>query len=195
MYSIDELKTMVDDCKACDLGMLRKNAILDDGYNNQKIMLVGEAPGEAEDNSGRPFVGPAGKLLDDVFKLKGIERKDIYICNVLKCRPTNNATPTKRQTEACTGFLERQIETINPSLIISMGNPATKIILRGNFDKVPGITFIHGNVYTTPGGRTVIPVYHTAYVLRNEDALGGFMDDMDLIAEHYRRIYNPDLEM
>jgi uracil-DNA glycosylase family 4 len=194
MYTIDELKERADSCNACGLGSTRENAVLDDGYSGQKIMLVGEAPGETEDVSGRPFTGLAGALLDEIFEEVGIDRSKIYITNILKCRPINNATPTEAQTNLCTPILEQQILTINPDLIIAIGAPAMRFLLKGNYTngKFPGITKINGLSYTTPGGRKVIPVIHPAYVLRNGLALDDFKEALRKVKAEYDVIYPVD---
>lgn len=188
---IEELRGYAERCNKCGLGCLRHHAVLDDGYQGQKIMLIGEGPGETEDETGRPFTGPAGILLDEILSELGMRRDRFYICNILKCRPPGNATPTEEQTAACTPILRNQVLAVEPELIVSMGNPATKWILSGLFEgrTIPGITRIHGRTFKTPGGRTVFPVFHTAYALRREEEIPVLRDDFAKIKHYYDKIY------
>jgi uracil-DNA glycosylase family 4 len=171
---------------------MRQNAVFADGNGNEKIMLIGEAPGEHEDEQGIPFVGLAGKLLNELFKEFGIERNKIYICNVLKCRPPGNATPSPFQITSCSNFLYRQIQLVNPKLIITMGNPATKFVLSSFIHDTPiaGITTLRGKEFVTPNKRLVIPVFHTAYLLRDMTKMDLMKMDMELISKHYQKIYS-----
>jgi uracil-DNA glycosylase family 4 len=186
-YNLEEIRYIAANCSRCELAFSRKQAILDDGYTGQKIMLIGEGPGELEDDLGRPFVGPAGKLLDSLLSEAGMARERLYICNVLKCRPINNATPTVAQTQACSRLLLWQLEVIKPELIIAMGNPAAKFMLSTTFPngKVPGITSIRGRFYTTPS--------HTAYILRDESKLPFLQEDFLKISKVYKEIYREEL--
>ena len=192
LFALETIRSRAEACNACGLRSYRNELVFADGDGSQKIMLIGEAPGVEEDLTGIPFVGPAGQLLNELFLEAGINRRDIYICNVLKCRPINNASPTVAQATSCRVFLLRQIQLIQPELIISMGNPASQLLLAGVFanGKVPGITQIRGQEYETPGGRIVFPVFHTAYILRDMSKMDIMKEDMQEIARRYRRIYN-----
>ncbi|MBN2018606.1 MAG: uracil-DNA glycosylase [Sedimentisphaerales bacterium] len=155
-------------CRKCDLGELRTNAVPGEGSPSARIMFVGEAPGADEDAQGRPFVGRAGQLLDKIIAACGLKRQDVWIGNILKCRPPDNRDPRPEEIVACLPFLQRQIELINPEVIVALGAHAAKTLLdtpksigqlRGLFhDYVPGI-----------GHRPIklMPTFHPAYLLRN----------------------------
>ena len=155
-------------CHRCCLGQTRNNIVFSDGVPNPKLMLIGEAPGFYEDKEGKPFVGKAGQLLDKIFASVGLTRKrDVYICNTVKCRPPENRNPEPAEKEACWEYLKAQIDIIQPKIILLCGNVAVQSIL-GN---VGGITKIRGkwykggdNVY----GAKLMPIFHPSYLLRND---------------------------
>ena len=154
-------------CAKCPLSQTRNNVVFSDGVPNEKIMLIGEAPGFYEDQQGKPFVGKAGQLLDRIFASVGFTRKDIYICNTLKCRPPDNRNPLPEEKEACWEYLKAQIDIIHPKIILLCGNVAVQSIL-GN---VGGITKIRGQWFQ--GGEIVhgaklMPIFHPSYLLRND---------------------------
>lgn len=156
-------------CSKCVLCEQRTQTVFGEGDPDAKLMFIGEGPGETEDKTGRPFVGRAGDLLDKMIVAMGFKREDVYIANVVKCRPPGNRAPTPAEVEACWGFLKRQLMTIQPRAIVTLGGPATKLIL--STDK--GITSIRGQWDTfrglAPEGPyiAVMPTFHPAYVLRN----------------------------
>jgi uracil-DNA glycosylase family 4 len=191
-YTLAQVQASANSCNVCGLGSTRQNAVFADGSGDERIMLIGEGPGEHEDEQGIPFVGLAGKLLNELLEEFGMDRKKIYICNVLKCRPPGNATPSPFQTSSCANFLYWQIKLVDPKLIITMGNPATKFVLSKVFENkpVPGITTIRGKEFRTPNDRLVIPVLHTAYILRDMSKLDLIKMDMKLISQHYKEIYS-----
>ncbi len=149
-------------CRGCELWQGRTNLVFGVGNPNADVLVVGEAPGAQEDLQGEPFVGRAGKLLNEMLGYAGLRREDIYIANVLKCRPPDNRNPQAPEIQACSYFLREQTRTINPRFIVTLGNFAMKFILKT--DK--GITKMRGQVHQA-GRFLVFPVYHPAYVLRN----------------------------
>lgn len=160
--SYDEMKADALSCTRCGLCETRNNVVLCDGEISARVMVVGEAPGATEDEMGKPFVGRSGKLLVGLFGEIGISRQDIYIANVLKCRPPENRDPLPEEIRKCGAFLEAQIEFVKPDVIVPVGNFATRYVLstREGITKLRGKTFARGN-------SIVIPTVHPAYVLRN----------------------------
>jgi uracil-DNA glycosylase family 4 len=158
-----EIKQAVPGCTACGLHKTRAQTVLGVGDENADWMLIGEAPGAEEDRLGDPFVGQAGKLLDNMLAAIDLARHDnVYICNVLKCRPPGNRNPEPDEVAKCTPFLLRQIELIEPKLIVAMGRFAAQTLL--NTDA--SIASLRGQVHRY-AGRPLIVTYHPAYLLRN----------------------------
>lgn len=155
-------------CHKCRLGETRHNIVFSDGVPNPKLMLIGEAPGFYEDKEGKPFVGKAGQLLDKIFESVGLTRKrDVYICNTVKCRPPENRNPEPDEKEACWDYLKSQIDIIQPKIILLCGNVAVQSIL-GN---VGGITKIRGKWFEgneVVHGAKLMPIFHPSYLLRND---------------------------
>ncbi len=167
--NLEALKKQATACRACRLASTRTSVVFGEGNPNAQIMIIGEGPGKQEDLSGRPFVGRAGELLTRIIEEDmGLSRSDIYIANIVKCRPTidlkmgRDRPPEKDEVEACTHFLEKQIEIIRPKVIITLGNPATKFILGTK----TGITKIHGT-WGSYNEIAVMPTYHPSYLIRN----------------------------
>ena len=161
---IDALQTLAREalaCQKCNLCNTRTKLVFGEGSPDAKFMIIGEAPGEAEDNMGRPFVGAAGRLLDGLLESIGLIRADIFITNILKCRPPFNRNPAPIEEVSCVPFLDRQIAIIQPKVIITLGNYATKYML----DTDVGISKLHGNFYQNKNGRLIYPVYHPAAAL------------------------------
>jgi len=149
-------------CTKCLLHKERNNVVLCDGSEKAKVMLIGEAPGADEDASGKPFVGRAGKLLNELLKSAGIDRqKDLYICNTVKCRPPQNRKPTDAEKQACRPYLEEQIKKVNPQVIILCGATAMTSFIE---DKIT-ITKARGKVFEVKGVKFV-PIFHPSYLLR-----------------------------
>jgi len=165
---LEKIADEVRQCHKCHLGSLRTNAVPGEGKPNARIMFVGEGPGADEDAQGRPFVGRAGKLLDKVIAGMGIKRSDVFIGNILKCRPPENRDPRADEIINCFPYLQRQIEIINPEIIVAMGAPAARTLL--NTNKPIGQLRGQFHEYYAGLGRPPIklmPTYHTAYLLRN----------------------------
>jgi uracil-DNA glycosylase family 4 len=169
-------------CSRCRLAEGRTQVVFGVGDLNADLMFVGEAPGFHEDQQGHPFVGQAGKLLDKLLGGIGLARDDVYIANVIKCRPPGNRDPQPDEIEACEGHLFRQLELIEPKLVATLGNFATKLLS----GKPHGITRVHGRPQeTTVGGRpiTLYPLYHPAAALYTPAMLRTLEDDFRRIPE------------
>lgn len=168
MYEeLESVKEKCLNCSKCSLANSRTNVVFSDGTPNPKLMLIGEAPGFYEDKQGKPFVGKAGQLLDRIFASVGFSRKDIYICNTIKCRPPENRNPLPDEKEACWEYLKSQIDIIQPKIILLCGNVAVQSIL-GN---VGGITHIRGKWFDGDEkvhGAKLMPIFHPSYLLRND---------------------------
>ena len=168
MYeALQEIREKVLVCEKCPLCKTRTNIVFSDGTPNPKLMLIGEAPGFYEDQQGKPFVGKAGQLLDKIFASVGFSRKDIYICNTLKCRPPDNRNPLPDEKEACWEYLKAQIDIIQPKIILLCGNVAVQSIL----PNIGGITKIRGKWYQGGDivhGAKLMPIFHPSYLLRND---------------------------
>ena len=188
-YPDTEKKSMLADlrescgkCEGCSLRQSAKNLVFGEGNPDTDLVFVGEAPGADEDVLSRPFVGRAGALLTKTLAELGIPRPTIYICNILKHRPPENRDPLPAEVEACTPFLVRQLEIIRPRLAITMGNHSTKYLL----NTTDGITKTRGKPAQSRWGFTVFPIYHPAYILRNNNALPDFQNDLKTALEMYR---------
>jgi DNA polymerase len=149
-------------CELCALHRTRTKAVPGDGDPEAKIMIVGEAPGQNEDKQGLPFVGAAGQLLNQLLAGIGIERKDVYITNIIKCRPPGNRDPLPDEVSSCSAYLDRQVQLIRPAVILLLGRHAVQRLLPGS----SGISRIHGQLIQR-GDRAYVPLYHPAAALYN----------------------------
>lgn len=158
----ESLKQDALTCQRCTLCQTRKNVVFCDGETNARVMVVGEAPGATEDELAKPFVGRSGQLLIKLFGEIGISRSDIYIANVLKCRPPENRDPLPIEIMNCGAFLEAQLRFVSPRVIVPVGNFATRYVLstKEGITKLRGKTFVRGK-------SAVVPTVHPAFVLRN----------------------------
>ena len=143
---LDVIAEQVKTCKKCDLCQTRTNAVPGKGNKNAEIILIGEAPGRNEDKNGEPFVGSAGKRLNEILLDAGIHRDDVYITNIVKCRPPNNRAPTKNEEKACLDYINEEISIINPKVVCVMGNTAFNTLLEGK-----EITKNHGSFIEKDG--------------------------------------------
>ncbi len=159
---LKEIEEEVASCKRCELYKNRKNYVFGEGNINADIMFVGEAPGEEEDNQGRPFVGKAGKKLTEMIEAMGYKREDVFIGNIVKCRPPGNATPTPAIRRTCFPYLQKQIAIIRPKVLIALGNVAAQTLL----DTKETITRLRGK-FGEYQGIPVMPTFHPSYVIRN----------------------------
>ncbi len=164
MNAVVELKELGEraaGCTDCRLHENRTNVVFGDGDPAADLMFVGEGPGRHEDEQGLPFVGPSGQLLEQLLEEIGLSRPEVYIGNVVKCRPPNNRDPRPDEIEACKGYLRRQLELIQPRVVVTLGNFASKLLLRTE----TGITRLRGRAYEW-WGRYLVPTYHPAAALR-----------------------------
>ena len=168
----------VSECVLCELHQTRKNTVFGVGAEDAELMLIGEAPGADEDAQGEPFVGRAGKLLDSMLAAIGMNREQVFIANILKCRPPNNENPTPEQAGKCRPYLNRQIELIQPRVILALGAVAAHNLL----DVETPIGRLRGTVHEMSGsGIPVIPTYHPAYLLRRPQGKAQAFEDLMLL--------------
>jgi DNA polymerase len=183
----------IADCTRCRLSQGRTQVVFGAGNPDADLMFVGEAPGFHEDQQGFPFVGQAGKLLDELLGGIGLTRDDVYIANVIKCRPPGNRDPQPDEIEACEGHLFRQVEVIQPQLVATLGNFATKLLS----GKQLGITRVHGQEQQVKlGGRSVLlyPIYHPAAALYTPAMLKVLQEDFARIPQLLGRVVEPEPE-
>jgi len=175
------------DCIRCKLHKGRKNIVFGEGNPNAALVFVGEGPGQEEDVQGRPFVGAAGQLLTDII-VKGMQlkREDVYICNIVKCRPPGNRNPEPDEVEACEPFLIKQLRAINPKIIIGLGNVAVKTLLKTK----EGITSLRGN-WKTYQGIPLMPTFHPAYLLRTPSDKRLVWEDIKKVMAELEKIKKP----
>ena len=165
-------------CTACRLSETRTSVVFGVGDPAADLMLVGEAPGRNEDLQGEPFVGAAGKLLDELMEGIGVSRSEAYIANVLKCRPPGNRDPMPDEIDCCKGYLREQIRLIQPKVVVTLGNFATKLLLRTE----TGITRLRGQVFDWWLGAKLIPTFHPAAALRSGDRVRDQMrEDFEVV--------------
>jgi uracil-DNA glycosylase family 4 len=175
------LKMRADACTKCVLSSSRSNAVVGSGSLDASIVLVGEAPGRKEDESGLPFVGSAGKLLDKLLESSGLRRGDVFIMNVVKCRPPGNRRPKKGEVDACRSYLDEQLDIIRPRVVAPMGNSSLSYF-QGRYGLEPAVI---GDVHGVPrivqekwGTVTLMPLYHPAAAIYNRKLLQGLEEDM-----------------
>jgi DNA polymerase len=164
-----ELEEEIRNCRKCSLYKTRRNPVPGEGNINARIMLIGLGPGKEEDRQGRPFVGAAGKFLDDLLTLAGLKREEVFIGNIMKCFLPQN-TATKEQIKTCTPYLDKQIDVIKPEVIITLGNVATSYILQKFGFKSQSISKVRGKVFRVSNlfvQLKIIPMYHPATALYN----------------------------
>jgi uracil-DNA glycosylase len=165
-----------DNCTRCKLHKGRHTIVFGDGSPKAQLVFVGEGPGADEDAQGLPFVGRAGKLLTQMIEAMGLQRKDVYICNVVKCRPPQNRAPEPDEVETCSPYLLRQIDAINPKVIVCLGAVATKALLETN----RGISHFRGE-WQEWRGRKLMATFHPAYLLRNPPAKADVWKDLQKV--------------
>jgi uracil-DNA glycosylase family 4 len=184
------LRDEIGDCKRCKLHSGRTQLVFGSGSPDAGLMFVGEAPGEEEDRQGLPFVGKAGQLLTRIIEAMGLKREDVYIANIIKCRPPGNRNPEPDEIASCSPFIKRQIEILQPKVICALGSFAAQTLLgtgqkisqlRGRFHDLP-ILFSNGS----PSGIKVMPTFHPAYLLRNPPDKKRVWEDMQMIMREMR---------
>lgn len=179
--SLNELYDLIHTCEKCSLGKTRTNFVFGSGNPNADVMLIGEAPGEQEDKEGLPFVGRAGKLLTDILKAINFSRDEVYIANVLKCRPPNNRNPLPEEEDKCLPHLYKQIELVNPKVILCLGKVAANSLLKNKL----ALTQMRGEVFQINDVKTMV-TYHPAALLRNPNWKRGCWEDV----QKFRKLYD-----
>jgi DNA polymerase len=176
---LDAIRADLKDCKRCKLSPTRKNIVFGSGNPNADLMFVGEAPGADEDAQGLPFVGRAGQLLTKIIEAIDMSREEVFICNILKCRPPGNRNPETDEIGACEQFLFRQIASVKPKVICALGAFSAKTLLRTN----EAISRLRGNL-TDYLGAKLIATFHPAYLLRNPNEKRKVWEDMQIIRDY-----------
>jgi uracil-DNA glycosylase family 4 len=169
--ALQAVASEVSACTACRLHLSRKRAVPGEGPPNAGIMFIGEGPGFHENEQGRPFVGAAGRFLEELLASIGLTRDQVFICNVIKCRPPGNRDPQPEEIEACAGFLERQIQAINPKVIVTLGR-----FSMARYFPEARISAVHGRARTV-NGRLVVPMYHPAAALHQPSLRRSVQED------------------
>ena len=183
MYNdLEELKEITNKCTKCGLCQGRNNVVFGIGNENAELMFIGEGPGADEDKEGIPFVGKAGKLMNQAFIGLGIDRDNVYIANIVKCRPPQNRVPLKEESEACLDYLRNQVMLIKPRIIVLLGSTALKNILGENY----GITTTRGR-WIERKGIKYMPTFHPAALLRDEEKKIDFWNDLKLVVEELKK--------
>lgn len=173
MTGWEELKAICGKCRNCSLCEQRHHVVFGVGNEEAEVMLIGEGPGENEDLQGEPFVGAAGHLLDDMLEIIGLDRTQVYITNIVKCRPPHNRDPLSVEQDACIGYLRNQVALIRPKIIICLGRIAAMRLIRSDFK----ITREHGQ-WTEKGGVQMIAIYHPSALLRDPDKRPETFEDL-----------------
>lgn len=161
--TLDQIRKNLGDCQRCKLGKTRKNLVFGVGNPKARLVFVGEGPGADEDAQGEPFVGAAGQLLNRLIAGMGLKREDVYICNVVKCRPPGNRDPEPDEVAACSPFLVRQLKSINPEVIVALGKPAAHTLL-GTKDAISRLRGRFRDFHGIP----LMPTYHPSFLLRKQ---------------------------
>lgn len=183
--TLSELEQNIKNCMSCPLGTTRNSLVFGSGNPNATIMLIGEAPGAEEDLEGKPFVGASGQLLTKIIESIHLTRSEVYIANIVKCRPPNNRLPKTNEVDECEPYLEKQIELINPEFILTLGLTATNTLLRGKYT----LSDIRGKVLEYKG-RKLIATYHPSALLRNPSWKRAVWEDVKFL----RRLYDKYLD-
>lgn len=183
--NLGALRDIVEGCTRCPLHRTRTNAVFGEGDEMARVVCVGEAPGAVEDETGRPFVGRAGKLLDRLLMTIGLPRESVFICNVLKSRPPNNRDPLPEEVQACSPFLRRQLELIDPDVIVAFGAFAARTLLESK----AALGKLRGTVHRY-AGYPLVATYHPAALLRNPGWTRATWEDLQLV----RRVLDGDRE-
>lgn len=178
---LDEIRSAVESCRKCPLAEGRTQTVFGVGNPSARVLIVGEAPGKNEDLQGEPFVGAAGKYLDELLSIAGLKREEVFIANVLKCRPPGNRNPRPEEIEMCSGYLREQTRTIDPEYIVTLGNFATRFILKTDI----GITRLRGTLQQA-GRFKVFPIFHPAAALYDGSKRVALENDFATLGELLR---------
>jgi len=185
---LETLKSEVLSCSKCGLAATRHHAIFGEGFSHAEVMIIGEAPGRDEDLGGRPFIGRSGQLLDKILEACGFTREGhVYISNIVKCRPPGNRDPEINEREACFPYLLKQIEIIDPTILVLLGATALKSLMGQDMR----ITRERGN-WLEWNGKLVMPVYHPSALLRNPDLKRPTWEDFKKIVYKYRELIDAE---
>lgn len=176
--TLADVRRDLGNCLRCKLSAGRKNIVFGSGSSQARLVFVGEGPGYDEDQQGEPFVGAAGQLLTKIIQAMGLDRKAVYICNIIKCRPPGNRNPEPDEISSCTPFLKRQIQTISPDFICALGSFAAQTLL----ESTTPISRLRGRFYDCMGAR-LLPTYHPAYLLRNPEKKRDVWQDMQILMQ------------
>jgi uracil-DNA glycosylase family 4 len=177
---MERLDQEIRQCTKCPLAATRTNAVPGDGPVSARVLFIGEAPGKNEDRQGRPFVGRAGAILDDLLASIGLARDDVYITNIVKCRPPKNRDPTAAEMQACRGYLDRQVDLIAPAVIVTLGRFAMQHIFERYGLAAGSIGEERGSVHRVErdgANVTIIPVYHPAAVIYDRNKKDSICSD------------------
>ena len=180
--SMEDIRNAVESCQLCPLCETRNNAVFGDGSEDAKLVFVGEAPGADEDRQGKPFVGRSGQKLTQIIEAMGLSRSDVYITNVLKCRPPGNRNPMPDEIRACEPYLIAQLQLIEPRVICALGTFAAQTLLRSD----RRISRLRGQFHVYQGIK-LMPTYHPAYILRNPKFKRDVWNDVQMIMVEYNR--------
>jgi uracil-DNA glycosylase family 4 len=175
---LEEIRKELGDCRRCKLHQIRRTLVFGEGNVRAKLMLIGEGPGYDEDIQGRPFVGKAGQLLTKILQSINLKREEVYITNIIKCRPPQNRNPEPDEIQSCHPFLLRQINAIRPKIICALGTFAAQTLLKTESK----ITSLRGRLFDLEGIK-VLPTYHPAYLLRNPERKRDVWEDMKQISQ------------
>jgi uracil-DNA glycosylase len=181
--TLEEIRAGLGECKRCKLHQTRKTIVFGEGNSKAKLMFIGEGPGFDEDVQGRPFVGRAGQLLTKIIESIKLKREDVYIANIIKCRPPQNRNPQPDEIEACHGFVLAQVEAIKPKIICALGTFAAQTLLQTDAK----ISSLRGKFHDVKGIK-VMPTYHPAFLLRNPERKKDVWEDMKKIAEELKEV-------
>jgi DNA polymerase len=173
---LEEIESSIAGCRRCVLSETRTNIVFGVGNPTARVVFIGEAPGRQEDLGAEPFIGAAGKLLNELLAAAGLERGEIYIANVLKCRPPENRNPQPEEIEACTPYLREQLRAIDPVVLVTLGNFATQFVLKTG----KGITYLRGQVHIA-GRFSVLPTFHPAAAIYDRNKLPVMQEDFALL--------------
>jgi uracil-DNA glycosylase family 4 len=179
----EELEEVVKQCRKCRLCETRKNVVFGVGNREADIMFIGEGPGADEDTQGEPFVGKAGKLMNMAFDMLGVKREEVYIANIVKCRPPNNRNPQDDEAENCLDYLRNQVILVKPKIIVLLGSVALKNVLGKEY----GITASRGK-WLERKGILYMPTWHPAALLRDENKKIDFIKDLKQVIKRYNEI-------
>jgi len=175
---LEEIRDLMGNCQLCPLGQTRTNLVFGVGNPDARVMFIGEGPGRNEDLQGEPFVGAAGQTLNGILAHAGLTREDVYIANVVKCRPPSNRNPRPEEIQACSPFLREQIRSIWPDVIVCLGNFASQFVLRTEL----GVTKLRGRIHQT-GHFAVVPTFHPAATIYHQEWRPLLEADMRMLGE------------